>query len=107
MDRFLNQLRGDKNEPSPIIAYGSAKFSPNGKGELSAPTCFVYKSVSRRFKTELIDEYNSSQACNCHDEKCHKVCKSWKDENGKNVVREVRGLRRFSTQPVVNFSIAI
>ena len=100
MDRFFNKMKGDTE---PIIAFGSAKFSPTGRGgELSAPTTSIFKKVKRTFKkVKLVDEYNTSQVCNCCGKKCRKVFKKSlivKGETKTNV--EARGLRWCSTSRI-------
>lgn len=82
--KFCNKLQG-KNREDPVIAFGSAKFSSGGKGELSVPTTRAYKEISYRFSTRPTCEFRSSRV-------------SWKDEtildavgvSGTNV--PVRGL---------------
>ena len=44
-----------------VLAYGSAKFAPGGKGELSVPTSRAYKECSYRLKTVLVDEFRTSK----------------------------------------------
>ena len=55
---FFNSLKLDTNT---IVAFGSAKFAPTGKGELSVPTTRAYKELSYRCKTILIDEFRTSK----------------------------------------------
>jgi hypothetical protein len=56
--RFFNKLG---NPSDIIIAYGSAKFAPGGKGEISVPTSRTFKECSYRFKTFVVDEFRSSK----------------------------------------------
>jgi hypothetical protein len=44
-----------------IVGFGSAKFSPNGKGETSVPTNRSYKECCYRFATAPIDEFRTSR----------------------------------------------
>ena len=44
-----------------ILAYGAAKFSPGGKGEISVPTSRAYKECRYRFLTLLVDEYRTTK----------------------------------------------
>ena len=81
LDRFFQTMEGDIK---PVIAYGAAKFNPNGKNELSAPTTFLSKRCSKHFSTILIDEYNTTKVCSCCDEKLLPVVKEG---------LEIRGLR--------------
>lgn len=77
-------------EKKPVIAFGAAKFNPNGKNELSAPTTFVSKTCARFFYTKMVDEYNTSKICPCCNSRIQKVIKKLEDGS----IREVRGLRR-------------
>jgi hypothetical protein len=44
-----------------VVGYGSAKFAPGGKNELSVPTCKAYKECASRFPTRLIDEFRTTK----------------------------------------------
>ena len=44
-----------------IVAYGSAKFAPGGKNELSVPTSRAYKECATRFNTVVTSEFRSSK----------------------------------------------
>lgn len=89
LDRFFRTMY-KKGSPKPVIAFGAAKFNPNNKNELSAPTTFVSKTCSKHYHTIMVDEYNTSKVCPCCDARICKVVK--KQEDG--TVHEVRGLRR-------------
>jgi len=56
--KFLNRLGPLDNT---VLAYGSAKFAPGGKGELSVPTSRAFKECSYRVKTVLVDEFRTSK----------------------------------------------
>ena len=58
-DQFFNKLK-KSNKPI-IIGYGSSKFNPTGKNELSVPTTRAYKECQNRFKTLLVDEFRTSK----------------------------------------------
>lgn len=59
--RFFNTLQ--QADPSrPIkIAYGSAKFAPGGKGEISVPTSRAYHEFAMRFPTIVTDEFRTTK----------------------------------------------
>lgn len=56
--KFFNRI-GDPTDV--VIAYGSAKFAPGGKGEVSVPVSRVYKECERRFDTYPVDEFRTSK----------------------------------------------
>ena len=56
-------------EVKPVIAYGAAKFNPNGKNELSAPTTELSRTCSNHFPVAMVDEFLTSQVCPCCDTK--------------------------------------
>lgn len=58
MATFLNTLNIDSNT---VMVYGSAKFSPGGKGEVSVPTSRAYKECSYRMKVYPICEFRSTK----------------------------------------------
>jgi hypothetical protein len=85
LDRFFQNMKGDSK---PLILYGAAKFNPNGKHELSAPTTYLSKHCSIHFPVQYIDEYYTSKVCS----KCDQILRPVSSRiNGK--VREIRGLR--------------
>ena len=89
LDNFFQSMHLP-GEKKPVIAFGAAKFNPNGKNELSAPTTFVSKTCARFFYTKMVDEYNTSKVCPCCNSRIQKVIKKLEDGS----IREVRGLRR-------------
>ncbi len=40
-----------------VVGYGSAKFAPGGKGEVSVPVCRAFKECCYRFRTLVVDEF--------------------------------------------------
>lgn len=91
LDTFFASFNTNKEKP--IIAYGAAKFNPNNKNELSAPTTFLSKKCNKFYTTIMIDEYNTTKmCCGCGNE----LTKIRKDVNGKFL--EIRGLRWCSTK---------
>lgn len=97
LDRFFQSLVKE-NPERPIIAYGSAKFSSTGHGEVAVPTTFMAKKCAQHFETFMVNEFRTSKMCHdCgkeltllyHDEARHiKMIK----EAGHSYT-EVRGLR--------------
>jgi hypothetical protein len=62
--RFFNEVQADVGERKTIvIAYGSSKFAPGGKGELSVPTTSAFNAFSDRFKgrVAVIDEFRTTK----------------------------------------------
>lgn len=56
---FFNKMKTEGKKT--IVGFGSAKFAPGGKGELSIPTCSSYKECCNRFLTAPIDEFRTSR----------------------------------------------
>ena len=81
---FFNGLDLDENT---IVAFGSAKFSPTGKGELSVPTTRAYKELSYRTRTILIDEFRTSKVYWKDESILQKVVKPKAEGNGYESVR--------------------
>ena len=107
VDKFFNTMK-KKGEKEPTIAYGAAKFAPNGKGELSAPTTFLAKKCAKKFKIKFVDEFRTTKCCAdceselklmkrgsldirglkcCRSSKCFKFPLKSRDKNaGKNIL---------------------
>ena len=81
--KFYNQFKTEGIRT--IIAFGAAKFSPTGPGEMAVPTCRSFRECSQRFKTIPIDEFRTTIISAEDDSLLHKVVR-----NDKNEV--VRGL---------------
>lgn len=65
LDKKVQEMINFDPSKKIVLAYGDAKFSPNGKGELSAPKTSILKKLSKKFEVQMIDEYKTSQCC-CH-----------------------------------------
>jgi hypothetical protein len=91
LDRFFNRMEGTVK---PKICFGAAKFKPNGRGELSAPTTSIFKACEKRFKVELIDEFRTTKICVDCEQSLHPVM-VYSKKQGKD--KEIRGLRRCSS----------
>jgi len=82
---FINRLKPCENT---VLAYGSAKFAPGGKGELSVPTTRAFKEMSYRFAIRLICEYRTSKVYWKDDSVLLRVAK----KNANGILVDVRGL---------------
>jgi hypothetical protein len=69
-----------------VVAYGSAKFAPTGKGEIAVPTSRAYKECQRRFETYVVPEFRTSMV---H----HKTLSVMQLVGSLATGREIRGLR--------------
>ena len=58
---FYNKIKADFPGKNIVVAYGSAKFAPGGKGELSVPTTRAYKECAFRVTTIATDEFRTSK----------------------------------------------
>jgi hypothetical protein len=57
---FFNSVQARDPSKEIVVGYGSAKFAPGGKGEVSVPVCRAYKECSYRFQTLTIDEFRTT-----------------------------------------------
>ena len=88
VDKFLNSLVDPADRRPVVIAYGAAKISPTGRGEVSVPTTSLAHKCMKKFCTVLVDEFRTSKCCRrCKEELC--VLKREAD----GAAREIRGLR--------------
>ena len=83
--KFLNTLNLDEET---VLAFGSAKFAPGGKGEVSVPTTRMFKECSYRVRTIPISEFRTSKVYWKDDSVLDTVAKNC--PNGK--LETVRGL---------------
>ena len=59
---FFNRVEKDTPKGMvTVVSYGSAKFAPGGKGEISAPVGRAYKECSSRMITKYTDEFRSTR----------------------------------------------
>jgi len=79
LDKFFQTMNGPEK---PIIAYGAAKFNPNNKNELSAPTTYLSKRCAIHFPTVFVDEYNTTKVCSCCDSKLSPVVIDGQERRG-------------------------
>jgi len=81
---FFNRLNLNENT---IVAFGSAKFAPTGKGELTVPTTRAYKELSYRVKTILIDEFRTTKVFWKDDTILQSVARKNTEGSGYETVR--------------------
>jgi hypothetical protein len=62
VDRFFQSLIKD-NPERPVIAYGDAKFKSTGRGEIAAPTTFMYQKCLQHYDTMYVPEHKTTQLC--------------------------------------------
>ena len=77
----------------PVIAYGAAKFNPNAKNELSAPTTALSKKCAQFYSTIMVDEFRTTRICCGCDYQLHPVGYKEIGSDGSLTYREIRGLR--------------
>jgi hypothetical protein len=58
--RFFNAIQNDHPNQRIVMAYGSAKFAPGSRNEVSVPTSTAFKKCSFRFPTFAIDEFRTT-----------------------------------------------
>jgi len=58
--RFFNRLEKSDPDKDIVVGYGSAKYAPGGRFELSVPTSRAYKECVARFPTYPVDEYRTT-----------------------------------------------
>ena len=85
---FFKKLKIDKNT---VVAYGSAKFAPGGKNELSVPVSRAFKECSYRAAIVLVDEFRTTKAY----WKTGEILKTVATRTKKGALRTVRGLLWF------------
>ena len=89
--KFFNRLESSDKTKKTVIAYGSAKFAPGGKGEISVPVSRAYKECKYRFETVLVSEFRTTVMYN-GDKKTQ-----LKSVISKKTGNKIRGLLWFST----------
>jgi len=45
-----------------VVAYGTAKFAPDGRGEVAMPTSRAFEVCVQRFKAVPVDEFGTTMA---------------------------------------------
>ncbi len=59
--KFFNAIQNDYPKRRILMAYGSAKFAPGSKNEVSVPTTSAFKECVYRFPTLIVDEFRTSK----------------------------------------------
>ena len=80
-----------KGQQKPVIAYGSAQFPSNGKGELSVPTVYIKNKAKNFYKVVEVSEWRTSKICPVCDTALQKVYQKSKEDEK---YYQVRGLLR-------------
>lgn len=75
-----------------LVAYGSAKMAPGGKGEVSVPVSRAFKECNARFETHVVDEFRTTRVCFKDDSILEKVGVINKKPTGERETETVRGL---------------
>lgn len=67
MDRFWSRVKRASGKEATLV-WGSAKVNPDGTGNLTVPTCGIFKHAQHRFRrVEPTDETGTSKTCDlCH-----------------------------------------
>lgn len=58
--RFFERIRCADTSREVVVAYGSARYAPGGKFEVSVPTTRAFKECTSRFRTHSVDEYRTT-----------------------------------------------
>jgi len=58
---FFNKIKDHSGGKNVVVGFGSAKFAPGGKGEISVPTSRSFKECCYRFKTIPVDEFRTTK----------------------------------------------
>lgn len=75
-----------------LVAYGSAKMAPGGKGEVSVPVSRAFKECNARFETHIVDEFRTTRVCFMDDSILEKVGVIKEKPTGERETETVRGL---------------
>jgi len=88
VEKELRKVRPDCNI---VVAYGSAKFAPGGRGELSVPTSRAYKECASRVTTKVTSEFRTSKIDYRNDRLLHLVAVS-QDRTRQPKEKGLRGI---------------
>jgi hypothetical protein len=70
---FFNAIKNDYPNKRIIMAFGSAKFAPGSKNEVSVPTTSAFNECKFRFPTIVVDEFRTSLIHHVNDGILQKV----------------------------------
>jgi hypothetical protein len=65
--RFFNRIKKVDTTRRVVIAFGSAKFAPGGKNEISVPTSRAFNECAMRFPTLAVDEFRTTKVFHEND----------------------------------------
>lgn len=69
-----------------VVAYGSARFAPTGKGEVAVPTSRAFKECRTRFETHVVPDFRTSMVD-------HETLTVLQLVGSQKTGKEIRGLR--------------
>ena len=84
--KFFNEMEKADATRKITIAYGSASFSPGGKGEVNVPVGRAFNECKMRFPTTVVDEFRTTAVHHGTDTMLQKV-KRRKDKGTRTTVR--------------------
>jgi hypothetical protein len=58
---YFNNIKNFDKTKRVVIAFGSAKFVPGGRGEISVPTSRAFKECQMTFPTIVVDEFRTTR----------------------------------------------
>jgi hypothetical protein len=62
-DSICKTIAGGENPERVVVVYGGASFNPCSRGHPPTPNKHLYKEIKKRFRSRLINEYNTSKLC--------------------------------------------
>ena len=98
VDSFLASMK-TRGQQAPHIAYGAAQVASGGRGELTVPCKEMYRQISKRYPTTLVDEFRSTKCCHrciCADV-YSELLSMRRQRRGLPALEDNRGLRRCPT----------
>ena len=64
---FFERIRRADPSREVVVAYGSARYAPGGRFELSVPTSRAFKECQIRFRAHAVDEYRTTMVHHADD----------------------------------------
>jgi RNA 3'-terminal phosphate cyclase len=84
--KFFNDMEAADGNRKITVAYGSASFSPGGKGEVNVPVGQAFNECKMRFPTLVVDEFRTTVVHHGTDTMLQKVQRR-KDKETRTTVR--------------------
>jgi hypothetical protein len=84
--KFFNDMEAADGNRKITVAYGSASFSPGGKGEVNVPVGRAFNECKMRFPTLVVDEFRTTVVHHGTDTMLQKVQRR-KDKGTRKTVR--------------------